>query len=271
MQKAKTGSCLAEMRCFMRKKLLVVVMAAALCGVSATSLNASARTVPSQTGIPVYAGIWDGSDGFYYWYSGGTDASGKDNSKNNDKKDNNVVSTSSSQTDVKKQDNDNDQTYVPWWTDWEEDDDWDNSGYWWNNWDDDSSSDFYDVGNDYDGDDGYEDDDYWGYWDDDELSVYDIAVNPVKKVIKKGKSFSIDIVPSDDYEDEYITEEEWEELCEDNIADIEFFSAKKSVASVNKFTGKVKAKKSGTAIIKTKVTLDNGESAIYKTKVTVKK
>lgn len=56
-----------------------------------------------------------------------------------------------------------------------------------------------------------------------------------------------------------------------NVKSITFSSTKKSVATVNKKTGKVKAKKPGTAIIKAKVTLKNGEVKIVKMKIKVKK
>lgn len=117
----------------------------------------------------------------------------------------------------------------------------------------------------YDDDDDYDEDD----WYDEELTVYDLFVNPTKKEILAGNTFYIDLIPSDDSGWEELSEEEWEEICEDNIESIEYHSMKSSIASVNKFTGKVKAKKKGSTIIKTRVHLMNDESIIFKTRVVV--
>lgn len=147
-------------------------------------------------------------------------------------------------------------------------------GYWYDvgEWEDgyDYEDDYwYDAGvwdDDYDGYNGYEDDDY-----EEELPVSGLAVNPEKKEIKKGKSFYISLVPADKSEWEGFSEEEWDEICEENIDSIEYSSTKKSVASVNSFNGKVKARKKGSAVIKTTVSMANGEIVTFKTKVTVKK
>ncbi|MFG6328994.1 MAG: Ig-like domain-containing protein [Lachnospiraceae bacterium] len=130
---------------------------------------------------------------------------------------------------------------------------------------------WYDAG---EWEDGYDDDYYW--YDDDnddyeeELSASDIAVNPEKKEIKKGKLFYISLIPADKSDWEGFSEEDWDEICEENIDSIEYSSTKKSVASVNSFNGKVKARKKGKAVIKTTVSLASGETVVFKTKVTVK-
>lgn len=104
-----------------------------------------------------------------------------------------------------------------------------------------------------------------------EFTKYDLMVSPEKKTLKVGKSFTISIMPTDDSEWEDYSDEEWEEIVAENIDNISFRSTKSSVASVNKTTGKVKAKKKGTAVIKTTIDLVNGESVTFKTKVYVKK
>lgn len=104
-----------------------------------------------------------------------------------------------------------------------------------------------------------------------ELTKYDLAVSPEKKTLKVGKSFTINVLAADDSEWEDYPDEEWEEILAENIDNISFRSTKSSVASVNKVTGKVKAKKKGTAVIKTTIDLANGESVTFKTKVYVTK
>ena len=168
------------------------------------------------------------------------------------------------------------------------DDGWYDVGGWDDN--DDTDNNTQDDDTDY-WDDDYWDDDYWdddnwddGYWDDDDeedwdtddnweedvtLSLTDIAVNPKSKIIKKGRSFYIEIVPAN--KNDWVSSDEWEEVCGDNIASVEFTSTKSSIVSASKFNGKIKGKKKGTAIIKTKITLINNESIVLKTKVTVKK
>ncbi len=147
-------------------------------------------------------------------------------------------------------------------------------------WDDNSSTDNdgWDMDNDLqddntDGwDDNYWDDDNWDddYWEEDvTLALTDISVNPKSKIIKKGKVFYIEIVPAN--KNDWVSSDEWEEVCGDNIASVEFTSTKSSIVSASKFNGKIKGKKKGTAIIKTKITLINNESIVLKTKVTVKK
>lgn len=159
-------------------------------------------------------------------------------------------------------------------------------------WDDDTDNNDWNQDNDTQDDDtDYWDDDYWDddgwdddYWDDDDeedwddddnwdddvtLSLTDIAVNPKSKIIKKGRSFYIEIVPAN--KNDWVSSDEWEEVCGDNIASVEFTSTKSSIVSASKFNGKIKGKKKGTAIIKTKITLINNESIVLKTKVTVKK
>jgi len=146
-------------------------------------------------------------------------------------------------------------------TDDADDDDW---------YDDDDNDDWYDADDNddwYDDDDADDDDD----WYDDELTADDLSVNPTRKKICRKKSFYIKVVPADDSDWEDVSEDEWNEVCEENIESIKYSSTKKKVATVNAFTGKVKAKKKGRAVIKTKVYLDNGESVTFKTVVTVKK
>lgn len=159
-----------------------------------------------------------------------------------------------------------------YWYDNEDDDDWyedDNDGEWYyanNGWyygdDDWYDDDDYDDSEDWD--DWYDD-----YYDNDELTVEDLAVSPAKKTIRAENSFYIDVIPSSDSGWEDLEEDDWEELCADNIESIEYRSTKSRVASVNKFTGKVKAKRKGSAVIKTRITLINDESIVLKTKVVV--
>ena len=114
----------------------------------------------------------------------------------------------------------------------------------------------------------------WDYDIDDSIAYMltkgDIVVSPAKKTIKTGKSFNINLNASDDIDEEYqdLPDEEWEELFDENTDGVEYRSTKSSVASVNS-KGKVKAKKKGTAIIKTTVTFRDGSEGVYKTKVYV--
>ncbi len=103
-----------------------------------------------------------------------------------------------------------------------------------------------------------------------ELTKGYVVASPAKKTIQAGKSFTIDLYPSDAFEDEYgdLPDEEWDELIEENIDGITFRSTRSSVAAVNS-KGKVKGKKKGTAIIKTTVTFRDGSEGTYKTKVYV--
>lgn len=103
-----------------------------------------------------------------------------------------------------------------------------------------------------------------------EVTKGDIVVSPAKKTIKIGKSFYIDLYPSDKFDEENgdLPDEEWEELLSENIDDITFRSTRSSVASVNS-KGKVKGKKKGSAIIKTTVSFRDGSEGTYKTKVYV--
>lgn len=103
-----------------------------------------------------------------------------------------------------------------------------------------------------------------------ELTKGYVVASPAKKTIKVGKSFTIELYPSDDFDKEYgdLPDEEWDELIEENIDGITFRSTKSSVAAVNS-KGKVKGKKKGSAIIKTTVTFRDGSEGTYKTKVYV--
>lgn len=152
-------------------------------------------------------------------------------------------------------------------------DDKDSGRYWYDvgEWDNDESNGWYD---DYEDDDSYDEDSdrYTDVFDKEyELDIYDIAINPVKKEIKKGKSFYISVVPSDKSGLKMLSEEEWDMVCEENIESIEYSSANKHIATVNNFNGKVKAKKKGIAVIKTTINLLNEESITLKTKVKVNK
>ena len=129
----------------------------------------------------------------------------------------------------------------------------------------------YDDYNWYDNSYWYDDNDDDDDWYDDEMTVDDLAVNPSQKKIRIGENFYINVVPSADSGWEDLSEEEWDEICEENIESIEYHSMRSRVVSVNKFTGKVKAKKKGSAVIKTKITLVNDDSIIFKTKVEVSK
>lgn len=117
-----------------------------------------------------------------------------------------------------------------------------------------------------------EDEDWYDDEPDDscELTKGDIVASPAKKTIKIGKSFSIDLYPSDEIDEQYedLPDEEWDELLEENIDGITFRSSKSSVASVTR-SGKVKGKKKGSAVIKTTVTFRDGSEGTYKTKVYV--
>lgn len=119
-----------------------------------------------------------------------------------------------------------------------------------------------------------DDADSWEDEDEDEesgqLTEGYVVVSPAKKTIKVGKSFYIDLYPSDEFDSEYgdLPDEEWDELIEENIDSVTFRSTKSSVASVNS-KGKVKGKKKGSATIKTTVTFRDGSEGIYKTKVYV--
>lgn len=127
----------------------------------------------------------------------------------------------------------------------------------------DESSEFDEDGSD-SGLDDEDDDDFSG-----EFTKYDIRTSPARKTVKVGKTFYINVIPEDSTEWEDLADEEWEEICQENIDSISFRSSNSSVASVNKITGKVKARRKGTAVIKTTVAFANGESAVYKSKIYV--
>lgn len=102
------------------------------------------------------------------------------------------------------------------------------------------------------------------------LIAEDICVSPAKKTITKGKRFQIQIVAVGGSEFDDLSEEEWYDICERSIDSIVFRSTKSSVASVSR-TGRVTARKRGSAVIKTTINLSNGDSVTFKTKVYVKK
>lgn len=230
-------------RVFMRRKTIAAIMSVIVCSAAIIPANASAEKRQDIGAWSSFLPGWFDNDDFG-WFD-------DDNSSSLDDED--------SQGDN-------------YWYDagvWDSDID-DEDGYWYDvgEWDNDindtdSGYDGYDDDEDY----GYDEDDY-GY---DELSASEITVNPEKKEIKKGKSFYISLVPADKSDWEGFSEEEWDEICEENIDSIEYNSTKKSVAYVSSFNGKVKARKKGSAVIKTTVSLANGETVTFKTKVTVKK
>lgn len=98
----------------------------------------------------------------------------------------------------------------------------------------------------------------------------DIRVSPAKKTILKGKTFQIEIVAAGGSEFDDLTEEEWYDIYERSIDSIVFRSTKSNVAYVSR-TGRVTARKRGSAVIKTTINLSNGDSVTFKTKVYVKK
>ena len=102
-----------------------------------------------------------------------------------------------------------------------------------------------------------------------ELTKQDLCTSPAKKTLRIGQSFCIGIFASNDSEYEDISDEAWDELTEENIESITYYSKKSSVASVDGDTGKVTACKKGAAVIVSHVCFVNGETANYKTKVYV--
>lgn len=184
----------------MRKRILIAVMAVMLCVTSVQWTHAGAR---NKVPLRMEASLSD--DG---WYDVG-------NWDDNDSTDNGGWDT----------DNDTQDDNMDAW----DDDYWDD-GYW-----DDNGWDSDDNGWDSDDDDWDTDDN----WDEDvTLALTDIAVNPKSKIIKKGKSFYIEIVPVN--KNDWVSSDEWEEVCGDNIASVEFTSTKSSIVSASKFNGKIK-------------------------------
>lgn len=98
----------------------------------------------------------------------------------------------------------------------------------------------------------------------------DLRVSPAKKTIAKGKTFTIKIVAAGGSEFDDLSEEEWYDIYERSVDSVVYRSTKSSVASVGR-TGIVKARKKGSAVIKTTINLSNGDSVTFKTKVYVKK
>lgn len=222
----------------MRKKLLIAVIALALCGVSISSPYAAAKSTDRR---------YNSWQDYFNWQ----DFTGDDED---------VVLDDGNDYWDKYNSNDNDYYDVP--------DDWTDDYYDDDDWDDDNSDSYWDGYDDYDDD--WDDDD----WDNDEeegLSISDITVNPAKKTIKKGRVFYITYVPAKGSSYAKYNDEAWDEICGESIKSISFKSKKSSVASVNRFTGRVKARKKGNAVITTTIKLKNGESVTCKTKVTVKK
>lgn len=98
----------------------------------------------------------------------------------------------------------------------------------------------------------------------------DLRVSPAKKTILKGKTFQIQVVAAGGSEFDDLSEEEWYDIYERSVDSVVFRSTKSNVAYVNR-TGKVTARKRGSAVIKTTINLSNGDSVTFKTKVYVKK
>ncbi len=219
----------------MRKKLLAVFMAIIVCSTALPAYASAGRA----TGTGVWGSFWPG---FF------DDNNNNNDYYNNDYDDNGYYYDENGYISNRNDSQDND------------------DGYWYDvgEWDNDDDNGWYD---DYDDASGYND-----IFDEEyELDIYDIAVNPTKKEIKKGKSFYISVVPSDKSGCKGLSEEEWDIICEENIESIEYNSTNRQVATVNSFNGKVKAKKKGTTVIKTTINLLNEESITLKTKVQVNK
>ena len=98
----------------------------------------------------------------------------------------------------------------------------------------------------------------------------DIRVSPAKKTLWKGGTFTVKIVAAGGSEFDDLSEEEWYDIYERSVEGVVFRSTKSNVASVSR-TGRVKARKRGSAVIKTTINLTNGDSITFKTKVYVKK
>ena len=98
----------------------------------------------------------------------------------------------------------------------------------------------------------------------------DLRVSPAKKTIKKGSSFAIQVVAAGGSEFDDLSEEEWYDIYERSVDSIVFRSTKSNVASVSR-TGVVRARRRGSAVIKTTINLSCGDSVTFKTKVYVKK
>ncbi len=217
----------------MRKKLLAVFMAIIVCSTALPAYASAGRATGTGVWGSFWPGFFDDNNNDYY---------------NNDYDDNGYYYDENGYISNRNDSQDND------------------DGYWYDvgEWDNDDDNGWYD---DYDDASGYND-----IFDEEyELDIYDIAVNPTKKEIKKGKSFYISVVPSDKSGCKGLSEEEWDIICEENIESIEYNSTNRQVATVNSFNGKVKAKKKGTTVIKTTINLLNEESITLKTKVQVNK
>lgn len=98
----------------------------------------------------------------------------------------------------------------------------------------------------------------------------DLRVSPAKKTVYKGDVFDIQIVAAGGSEFDDLSEEEWYDIRERSIDSIAFRSTKSNVAYVSR-TGRVRARRRGSAVIKTTINLSNGDSVTFKTKVYVKK
>lgn len=132
-----------------------------------------------------------------------------------------------------------------------------------------------------DGDDGWEDngdEEDTDYETDPEPDIIeantlipeDLRVSPAKKTILKGKTFQIQVVAAGGSEFDDLSEEEWYDIYERSVDSVVFRSTKSNVAYVSR-TGKVTARRRGSAVIKTTINLSSGDSVTFKTKVYVKK
>ena len=98
----------------------------------------------------------------------------------------------------------------------------------------------------------------------------DIRVSPSKKTILKGEVFQIQVIAAGGSEFDDLTEEEWYDIYERSVDSVVFRSTKSNVAYVSR-TGRVTARRRGSAVIKTTINLSSGDSVTFKTKVYVKK
>ncbi len=116
-----------------------------------------------------------------------------------------------------------------------------------------------------------EDDSDDGFIEANTLIPEDFRVSPAKKTVKKGSTFKIRvIVNTGESEFDDLSTEEWYDICGRSIDSIEYRSTKSGVASVSR-VGKVKARRRGSAIIKTTINLSCGDSVTFRTKIYVKK
>ena len=98
----------------------------------------------------------------------------------------------------------------------------------------------------------------------------DLRVSPAKKTMKKGRTFQIQVIAAGGSEFDDLTEEEWYDIYERSVDSVVFRSTKSNAAYVSR-SGRVTARRQGSAVIKTTINLSSGDSVRFKTKVYVKK